>query len=547
MLGQIRLAAASVWIGSEAVIFEVPAAWDFASLERGRQNPVRSEFTECAMGAASLQRIRSLLDIYSPRLLNRAAVIGLMALGAWLLVRGAPARSTIGAVPFVVLIWANHERFLVTVEGLFERHSWLVLAVPLIVYAVPLVVVPPTASDDLLRDIGQAFWPGGYRDMYVRTALPPVGLYPAFDWTMGELARWVGAPGAMWAAQAVACAGFVLVFALAARRMLDGQPMWAVLTLAALVLVLQLISGRLSLARPEIFMTVWALSALLVRGPTTAAAWAAAGLLLGSGYWLAPLYFPAALLLPVAGRTRALVFATMCLCWIGLWWWMTDGQLLAAVRWTLEQVGNRIPGLGVMENESIVNVLLAPQMLALVFASLWAARNGGDARLLLLAGFYLLSNQARYGGIVAPLLALYALSAAPRLQLRWPGVSRSAAVALGSVCLAWLSAGWPRYEDLPNFALPAGAVVLTGFNQATYSIPFANLGTVRVSPAFEVGAAEPAVQRLVLGLSRGGLDCPALEGLGFTHLVENSLRGSPPPCLELSATKGGWRLWRVVE
>jgi len=534
-------------IDVDAVIFEVSAAPDFALLECARQNPVRSEFTERAMGAASLRRIRSLLDIYSPRPLNRFAVIGLMALGAWLLVRGAPARSTVGAIPFVVLIWANHDRFFATVEQLLERHAWLVLAVPLLVYAVPLIAMPPTASDDLLRDIGQAFWPGGYRDMYVHTALPPVELYPAFDWVMGALAKWIGAPGAMWTAQAVACAGFVLVFALAARRLLHGQPMWAVLTLAALVLVLQLISGRLSLARPEIFMTIWALSALLARGPATTAAWAVAGVALGSGYWLAPLYYPAALLLPGAARARALVFAAMCLCWIALWWWMTDGQLVAAMRWTLEQVGNRIPGLGVLENESVVNVLLAPQMLALVFASVWASRHGGDARLLLLAGFFLLSNQARYGGIVAPLFALYALSAAPRLRLHWPGASRSMAVALGSVCLAWLSAGWPRYGDLPDFALPAGAVVLTGFNQANYSIPFANPGAVRVSPAFEVGAAEPAVQRLVLGLARGGLDCAGLEGLGFTHLVENSLRGSPPPCLKLAATKDGWRLWRIVE
>lgn len=499
------------------------------------------------MGAASLRRIRSLLDIYSPRPLNRFAVIGLMALGAWLLVRGAPARSTVGAIPFVVLIWANHDRFFATVEQLLERHAWLVLAVPLLVYAVPLVLMPPTASDDLLRDIGQVFWPGGYRDMYVHTALPPVELYPAFDRVMGALAKWIGAPGAMWTAQAVACAGFALVFALAARRLLYGQPMWAVLTLAALVLVLQLISGRLSLARPEIFMTIWALSALLARGPATTAAWAVAGLALGSGYWLAPLYYPAALLLPLTGRARASIFTAMFLSWVGLWWWMTDGQLLAAMRWTLEQVANRIPGLGVLENESIVNVMLAPQMLALLFASAWASRHGGDARLLLLAGFFLLSNQARYGGIVAPLLALYALSAARRLQLRWPGAPRSIAAALGSVCLAWVSAGWPRYGDLPDFVLPAGAVVLTGFDQASYSIPFANLGAVRVSPAFEVGAAEPAVQRLVLDLARGGLDCAGLEGLGFTHLVESSLRGSPPPCLRLAQMKDGWRLWRIVE
>ncbi|MCO5106591.1 MAG: hypothetical protein M9907_05880 [Burkholderiaceae bacterium] len=497
------------------------------------------------MGAASLGRFRALFDIYSPRPLHRGVVLGCMALGVWLLANGVATRSTVGAIPFLLLVWANHERFLATVDGLFEQRTWLVLAVPLAVYAAPLIVVPPIASDDLLRHIGWAFWPGGYRDMYVRTALPPAELYPTFDWVMGALARLAGAAAAMWTAQALACAGLVLVFVLAARRLLAGHPMWAVLTLAALILVLQLISGRLSLARPEIFMTIWALSALLARGSVGTVVWSATGLALGSGYWLAPLYYPAAMLLPIGGRARALVFAALCLCWVGMWWWLTDGRLFEVIRWPLEQVGNRVPGLGVMENESIVNVLLTPPMLALALASVWAARRGGDVRLLLLAGFFLLSNQARYGGIVAPLLALHALSAAPRLRLRWPAMARSAAVAIGSVALAWLSAGWPRYGDLPGFNLPAGAVVLTSFGQATYSIPFANLGLVRVAPAFEVGAADPAVQRLVLAIGRGSVDCAELKDQGFTHLVESTLRGPPPPCVTLAAMQGGWRLWRI--
>jgi len=48
-------------------------------------------------------------------------------------------------------------------------------------------------------------------------------------------------------------------------------------------------------------------------------------------------------------------------------------------------------------------------------------------------------------------------------------------------------------------------------------------GSVRVAPAFEVGAAEPGAQ----------------------HLVENTTRGGSPPCITLDAVQRGWRLWRI--
>lgn len=499
------------------------------------------------MIVAILGRVRSLLDIYSPNPVNRVAVLATLALGTVMLARSIDSGSGIGAIPILLLVWANHERFLDTLEGLLERNDWLLLGVPMLVLVAKLLMTPPTASDDLLRHIASAFWPGGYADMYVYSALPPVSLYPGFDALVGALARAFGPASAMWMMQSLALASFVLVFVLAGYRLLAGQPMAGPLVLAALVAALLLMGSRLFLARPEIFMTIWALAALLVRGRAGAVTWAVAGLLLGSGYWLAALYFPAVILLPLRRRTRAALFILLSAAWVAMWFWLADGQPLRAIAWTLEQVGNRISGMEVSENMSIANLMLHPLAMMLALGAAWSfGRGRADARLLLLAGYFALSNQARYGGVVLPLLALYILSALRELDLAWHPRIRCAAVALAASTMSLFSMNIPAYAALPRFDLPTGSVVFSGFTEAAYSILFVNPGRVRVAPAFEIGALDPALQRVVKDLGEGGLDCERLHGYDFTHLIENSLTGSVPPCLALQTTQRSWRLWRVV-
>lgn len=491
-------------------------------------------------------RLRSLFDIYSARPACRLAVLAMLALAVALLVRGAASGSAIGAIPLAVLVWANHRRFLATVDALLSAHGWLILAIPLLVFGTRLALFPPTATDDLLRHIASAFWPDGYRGMYVETSLPPVDLYPGFDRAVGWLALQFGPLPAMWIVQAAAMSAFVAVMVAAARGAARDHPMSWVLVLAVLVVVLQVMSGRIFLGRPEIFMTIWALGALLVRSALGTIAWCTLGLVVGAGYWLAPVYFPAALVLMRPTRERAAAFVGLCAAWLLLWWHLSDGHLLEGLQWTVAQVGNRLPGLRVQENLDIVGVLLMPQMLVLAFASIWASRrDGADNRLLLLAAFFALSNQARYAGVIAPLLALHALPAVASLRLRWPANLRAAALALGAVAFSVIARDAPQLVDLPRFILPRGAVVLTRFSEATYSTPFTNPGAIRVAPAFEVGAARPPVQDLVLALGRGELDCRAVSDSAFTHLIEDRLRGAAPRCLMLVATQGRWRLWRI--
>lgn len=511
-----------------------------------RQNLGQADFTEEVMSTAILDRVRALLDIYSPNPVSRTIVVAMMTLGVVTLARGIASGSGVGAIPILLLVWANHERFLATVESLLARNDWLLLGLPLAVFVARLLMVPPAASDDLLRHIASAFWPGRYADMYAYSALPPASLYPGFDAVVGALAVRVGPAFAMWITQGLAFGGFVLVFVLAGYRQLAGQRMAAPLVLAALVVTLTVMGERLFLGRPEIFMTIWALAALLVRGKPGAVVWMTAGLLLCSGYWLAALYFPAVILLPLTRRGRAAAFVLLCAAWLAMWWWLADGHPARAIAWTLEQANNRIAGFEVGENRSIVNLMLHPVSLVLLIGAAWSfGRDRADARLLVLAGFFALSNQSRYGGVVLPLLALHILSALRGLHATWPARTRCAVVAVAVSALSLLSSTIPAYAALPRFELPAGSTVLTGFSVATYSTLFANPGRVRVTPAFEIGALDPAMQLIVKELAEGRVECERLQRYRFTHLVEDSLSGPAPRCLTLLASQRGWRLWRV--
>jgi len=489
-----------------------------------------------------LLQFRQLLDIYANRWPQRLAVLALFALAGLLLA----AHRLEAVLPIALLVWSNQERFIVTMSDVLRRRPWLVVAAPLAAMGGRIAWPAPAAHDDLLRHIVSSFWPGGYRDMYVHTSLPPNDLYPTFDRLVGILAQQVGPVTTMWIVQGIAWLAFITVFAVAAFRLVprsDDRPFWVG---GALILVVSTVAIRLSLGRPEVFMGIWAISAILPRDRAGIAVWAGVGIALSTGYWLAPVYFPAVLLLVTSARSRALLFAGMCASWVGLWIVLTGSDPLEALRWGAEALRHRAEDVMVEENLSILNLLSMPGFIAIAGAAIWAVRRAqGNIRLLLLAGYFLLSNQGRYVLPVAPLLALFALSAVGQ---QWRSLTPSlrigtfvASILLGAAVVTPV----PRLHELPRFELPPGSVVLTAFSPATYAIPFFNPGSVRVAPAFEIGAAEPWLQSLIVEMARGEFDCRALGRGAFTHVVERELRVPAPACLDLMAVDGAWRLWRV--
>jgi hypothetical protein len=482
------------------------------------------------------------LDIYSPSPGPKIVAVVLIATGAWLLAR----LSLSGALPIALLVWSNRARFLATLAELADRHRWVVVALPLAVVVARVAWPAPAAPDDLLRHIAVAFWPGGYADMYVGSSLPAVNLYPLFDAAVGALARAFGPPAAMWATQGTAFALFVAVLLGAARLEVAGRPDARFLLLAVLLLTLGSMLPRVMLGRPEMFLTIWALAACLARGSGAAVAWVAAGAILNAVYWLSPVYFPAALLLGVSRRARAAAFLALCASWLALWGWLAGAELVPTMLWQFRSMASWAPGVMVGENRSIAHALAVPMFWPLLAAALWGASRGtGRREFLWLALWFALSNQIRYIGVIAPLLALYAASALPHRDWTKSPAQRLGAIALGLMVAA---AGMPavhRYHDLPRFDLPPGAVVFTPFDVSTYSLPFHNPGRIRVAPSFALGALDPELQVAVRDLVAGRLDCALLQERGFTHLVERTARGDPPGCAHLAAIDGPTRLWRL--
>ena len=105
--------------------------------------------------------------------------------------------------------------------------------------------------------------------------------------------------------------------------------------------------------------------------------------------------------------------------------------------------------------------------------------------------------------------------------------------------------GFPALAAQPRFELPAGATVFTQFSEATYSMLFWNPGKIRMAPAFEAGALDPALQEMMQAVYSSDIDCTLLIDKGFSHMVENQLTGPVPDCLVLRATRLGWRLWEL--
>lgn len=493
-------------------------------------------------GRQRAARLGEWLDIYSPRVGSRVVVLALMATGAALLA----GKSLSGVWPFALLVWANRRRFLTTLGGLVDRNAWVVVALALAVVAARAAWPPPAAPDDLLRHIAVAFWPDGYAGMYVGSSLPPVNLYPLFDAAVGAIARATSPQAAMWIAQAVAFVLFVGVLLVAARRIVAGHPDAPFLLLAVLICTTGSMLPRLLLARPEMFLTIWAISAALVRAPVHAVGWVVAGAVLNATYWLAPIYFPAVLLFEASRRVRLAAFAALCGSWIALWLWIAGDELVPAMLWQFRSMASWVPGLRVDENIGIFNALSVPLFWPLLVGALWAASRGDGRRSLLwVALWFAASNQIRYIGVIAPLLALYVASAVPRRVFLGSVPARLVALSTGLVLAAAPVAPLTRYRDLPRMQLPAGAVVFTHFDQATYSLPFHNPGRIRIAPSFALGALDRELQVALRELLSGRLDCALLRRHGFTHVVERSMLGEPPPCLELVSVEGPRRLWRI--
>ena len=405
-------------------------------------------------------------------------------------------------------------------------------------------MTPPGAPDDVLRDIASASYGLDYHRMYPHADIQNYNAYLGFDRLLATLSSVAGPAGALHLVQAACVAAFLALFVLMGRRLTSGlRPEHYALIGLAFATPL---SARIFLARPEVILTVWGLFAAVTTKRWHVVLWVAAGAVLTTGYWLAALYFPFALLLGTRYRTR-IALGLLLVGWSFVYWhFASHGTYLESLSLLSSWPKNRVAV--VSETGSFLVLLLNPYILALILlagVSCSGRKLGArDYDVLVLIGYFCLSGMVRYAAVWTGLLLMlvFPMLETRRVQNLW---MRAGLLFFPVYCAAASFGSVVPLSQLPAFTYPENAYVLTGFNTATFATPFFNPGRVSVAPSMELGANTREVQTLALNLSKGTLDCKKLQAEPFTHVVEDRLH-TVPPCLRLIAVQGAWRQWQVV-
>lgn len=410
-----------------------------------------------------------------------------------------------------------------------------------------------TPTDDLLRHVVSHAYGYSHQAMYPLSTLPSYNLYPLFDHFMGYLASKGLEPLQVVRLAQLSAWGLCLNWAwrVIAGELRDSDPdRYLKQALLLGLLFATPVSVRLVLARPEIFVMVWAAYALLVRTPAQLAGWLVAGLLACGSYWMAFLAFPFVLLLQRPLKTKIAAGAGLTLAHFAFWNWYSQGAYFETLAQVPQWNANRL--IAVSENASAFTLLLLPAFTALACAAVAGVQVSPQGwrhprvRLtgLLIGAYALLLGMVRYVSAYVFALLPFAARALRDVALPTSPILRTFLLLAPFYLALFTGSQAQPLEALPRFALPPHSRVLTTFGVATFAVPFSSATPVEVLPAMEIGASTQAVQRTVSALGRGDAQCAVWKQLGVTHVVERSLRVLPD-CATLRALQGEWRLWEV--
>jgi len=280
--------------------------------------------------------------------------------------------------------------------------------------------------------------------------------------------------------------------------------------------------------------------------------WVAIGALIAPIYGLIPIYAVGAAFLNVSVRKKAFSFATVVFLQIGFWMWYTDFRWPELFSYLNRWVEGR--SLPVMENASLLIVMLfqlrgiaAVGLLALVLGAFRPSLKEFDRTFLpvfFVVSFFAGTNMSRYMPVVLFGLAVLTALALGRKPQLLPLKSWAIRVAL-FVALAF-TGQIKTAGSAPTFSLPEGSFVFAVDGPGSLALPFYSPERIQVIPSMEHGGNAAAVKEaLALAAKKGTIDCALLHELKITHVVEKSLKGEPPACLDLTRTDKNWRLWTV--
>lgn len=464
----------------------------------------------------------------------------------------AACLTVAGIAPFLLVLlllaWNRRERLAVDLRDAVDRHErWFPIAITLIVPALALYRGGFPPQDDLLRHVAAASIEYDYRQLYIGLdpSFPQSSMWFGFEVAAGWLAGSIGYWPAVYTIQGLCYALAAMLAIVLARKLIhadqESKATW--MTVAVTALLLGGLLQRSLLARPEAFMALWGISAVVLRP----AAWVGIGLLLMPAYWLSAVYLPCSLLLRASGKTRLAAAAALAAVYVVFWAVYAGTDWMQFAKSLLLMLDSRVEHAAPGEALPIQAALLNPIFVLAIGAALLRGRNTAwrhaDLLCVLVIAWFLLPGQIRYIGIVGVLLIILAIPRIPTQRLPLSG-----RLAVPVICALLVAANAPavRHGDLPTFELAPGSRLLTEFDAPTYLLPAINPG-IRSAPAMDMGAVDPRLQMASLALSGWGrLDCRTLHAFGITHVVESRMATSPD-CLESPVFKPGtpWRMWHV--
>ena len=372
-------------------------------------------------------------------------------------------------------------------------------------------------QDDLLRHAVAYLWNYDYGVPYASaTHSPSFDFYIGFDVLAGTLHRAMGD----WALLVLQFVPLVLLF-VAMARFLKGADPW--LRIVALTVGIVLLFPRISLGRPSLLCS--SLMMVIFAYHDVLPAWSR--YLMSAA--LSPIYYLFFIYhLPLLLLDRRYLFTLAA----GLAFWLvySGGDYFREIGVLLTSLS----GSKVTENYTIAGFLAGTWLLLLPLLLHWRK----DVPKALTVLFFLGLNQVRYVESVLPLLVSF---------LRHMDLKVRPVVGLGLVFFALYTAPVRMHDvarEIPR-AMPQGSRVLSESMTTAYHLIYHN-PALHVAPSYNLGWTDPGVRSALTSLSRGALDCddPALAS--FDYLVEQSLSGPPPSCLDLVLVEKGRRLWKVL-
>jgi hypothetical protein len=426
---------------------------------------------------------------------------------------------------------------LTRIERLLHLAQFAPLGLIVLVLTLQCLQDQPYPQDDLLRNVTAYAWGFDYSKLYpFAPGMPHFDPYLGFDWVLGQVSQLLGPAASLVVAQ---LSGTIALLAalLAPLRKKDDRVFRA--TVAIALVAATLVTSRLAGGRPEIWATVWLLSAASLPPRI----WLLLGVLLSPAYWLTPLYALGALMLPATARQR-LLFLLMAVAGTSVFW-----LGYAGMDWI--HTGAALPSLN---SRPIAAVEAGPLRALLGYPGTWLLLLGLAATVVWhrkrlehwSIGFpvvgFLLIGSVRHILVLAPLVAMWvALQPWSR-----PRVNAWSALAFLALAAGLMSAAQLPGHQGPRLQLPAGAVVLTAYNPAVFYLPFHNPGTFSMAPSIESGWDTPQVVKLAQQVGKGTLTCAALEGTPFTHVLTKEAKPLPGSCFSIVAKEPGWTLWAHV-